>query len=166
MIRSQRLILLAICLFVSGAAGLIYEVVWSRYLALFVGSSGIAHLVIPVSPEAALPSEAAYRVSEGGLEHVTIWRVGRLGAWLKELRASGYEVIGAATRGGRPDAMRTSSAPLALVLGNEETGMAPDVAAACNRLVTLPGTGKVESLNVSVASAVLIWEIFGRQAAK
>ncbi|HRE09002.1 MAG TPA: RNA methyltransferase [Opitutaceae bacterium] len=127
---------------------------------------GIAHLVIPVSPEAALPSEAAYRVSEGGLEHVTIWRVGRLGAWLKELRASGYEVIGAATRGGRPDALRASSAPLALVLGNEETGMAPDVAAACNRLVTLPGTGKVESLNVSVASAVLIWEIFGRQAAK
>jgi spermidine synthase len=45
-IRTQRLILLAICLFVSGAAGLIYEVVWSRYLALFVGSSGIAHLVI------------------------------------------------------------------------------------------------------------------------
>lgn len=44
--RAQRLILLAICLFVSGAAGLIYEVVWSRYLALFVGSSGVAHLVI------------------------------------------------------------------------------------------------------------------------
>jgi len=44
--RTQRLLLLAICLFVSGAAGLIYEVVWSRYLALFVGSSGVAHLVI------------------------------------------------------------------------------------------------------------------------
>lgn len=123
---------------------------------------GLEHLVTPISPEAALPSEAAYRVAEGGLEFVTIWRVGRLALWLKELRSAGYEVVGAATRGGRPDAVRTSSAPLALVLGNEETGMAPDVAAACNRLVTLPGTGKVESLNVSVASAVLIWELFGR----
>jgi len=126
---------------------------------------GIENLIVPVSPEAALPSEAAYRVSEGGMEYVTIWRVGMLAAFIKDLKSDGYIVIGAATRGGRPDAAPPSTAPMALVLGNEESGMAPDVAAACSRLVTLPGTGKVESLNVSVASAVLMWEVFRRQRA-
>ena len=49
-----------------------------------------------------------------------------------------------------------------VMLGNEEQGLAPDVAAACTRLVTIPGTGKVESLNVSVAAAVLMWELVAR----
>jgi TrmH RNA methyltransferase len=72
-------------------------------------------------------------------------------------------VIGAATRGGRPEAARAGHKPVALVLGNEETGLAPAVAAACTRLVTIPGTGKVESLNVSVAAAVLMWELCARR---
>jgi len=45
---------------------------------------------------------------------------------------------------------------VALVLGNEETGLDPATAAACARQVTLPGSGAVESLNVSVAAAVLM----------
>jgi TrmH RNA methyltransferase len=52
---------------------------------------------------------------------------------------------------------------VALILGNEEQGLAPEVAAACTRLVTIPGSGQVESLNVSVAGAVLMWEYFGRR---
>lgn len=47
---------------------------------------------------------------------------------------------------------------MALVFGNEEHGLSPDVSAACTRLVTIPGSGTVESLNVSAAAAVLIWE--------
>ena len=53
--------------------------------------------------------------------------------------------------------------PVALVLGNEEHGLAPEVAAACEQLVTIPGSGAVESLNVSAAAAVLCWEFFGRR---
>ena len=48
------------------------------------------------------------------------------------------------------------------VMGNDEHGMAPEVAKMCTRLVTIPGTGRVESLNVSVAAAVLMWELFAR----
>lgn len=72
-------------------------------------------------------------------------------------------VIGAATRGGRPEA-GSANQPIALVLGNEEHGLSPEVAAACTRLVTIPGRGQVESLNVSVAAAVLMWELWGRRA--
>jgi TrmH RNA methyltransferase len=53
---------------------------------------------------------------------------------------------------------------VALVLGNEEPGLTPLVAASCSRLVTIPGSGKIESLNVSGAGAVVIGELLGRPA--
>ena len=61
--------------------------------------------------------------------------------------------------------MRTRGLPRppALVLGNEEKGIAPGVAAACDRLVKIPGADTVESLNVAAAAAVLCWEFFGRK---
>jgi TrmH RNA methyltransferase len=92
-----------------------------------------------------------------------VWQARDLAALARIMTAAGYEVIGAATRGGRPEAARAGQKPVALVLGNEETGLAPAVAAACTRLVTIPGTGKVESLNVSVAAAVLMWELCARR---
>ncbi len=52
--------------------------------------------------------------------------------------------------------------PIALVLGNEEHGMSREVAMACTRLVTIPASQDVESLNVSVAGAILMWEFWGR----
>ena len=128
---------------------------------------GVTRIVLPNDPAAALPGEAAFRVAEGGLEAVEIFRVPSMVAFVRELGAVGYDVVGAATRGGRPEAGRRGheSKPVALVLGNEEHGLAPDLAAACTRLVTIPGSGKVESLNVSVAAAVLMWELFARRTA-
>lgn len=127
---------------------------------------GVARIIIPDDPGAAKPNDAAYRVAEGGLEHVEVWTAPKLVALARELATGGYDVVGAATRGGRPDAARadrTVAKPIALVLGNEEHGLAPDVAAACTRLVTIPSSGKVESLNVSVAAAVLMWELIARR---
>ncbi|HUR56169.1 MAG TPA: RNA methyltransferase [Opitutaceae bacterium] len=126
---------------------------------------GVPRLVIPDDAGAAKPNDAAFRVAEGGLEHVDVWTTPRLVTLVQQLVAAGYDVVGAATRGGRPDAARAGHdrKPIALVLGNEEQGLAPDVAAACTRLVTIPGSGKVESLNVSVAAAVLMWELIARK---
>ena len=107
------------------------------------------------------------------MEHVEIFRVKSLAEFLRELRPF-YSVVGAAVRGAGPlggglvlpthDARvsRPVPRPVALVLGNEEHGLAPEVAAACERLVTIPGSGAVESLNVSAAAAVLCWAFFGR----
>jgi RNA methyltransferase, TrmH family len=127
---------------------------------------GVPHLVIPDDSSAAKPNDAAYRIAEGGLEQVEVWRVGRLAEFVRDLAGTGYDVVGAATRGGRPETAnaRATESPIALVLGNEEHGIVPEVASACSRLVTIPGVGKMESLNVSVAAAVLMWEFFGRRA--
>jgi TrmH RNA methyltransferase len=125
---------------------------------------GVERIVLAEAASAARPTEAAHRVAEGGLEHVELWQVKNIAALAKDLAAAGYEVIGAATRGGRPEAASGAKKPVALVMGNEEEGLAPAVVAVCTRLVTIPGTGKVESLNVSVAAAVLLWECCARRA--
>lgn len=126
---------------------------------------GVPRIVIPDDAAAARPTDAAQRVAEGGFEHLEVWQARNLALLARDLAAAGYDVIGAATRGatsvrsrpkGRHEAARK---PVALFLGNEEHGLAPEVAAACTRLVTIPGSGRVESLNVSVAAAVLIWEL-------
>jgi TrmH RNA methyltransferase len=127
---------------------------------------GLTRLVLPEDSAAALPGEAAYRVAEGGLDALDVYRVPSLVALVRQLAGAGYEVVGAATRGGRPElaARRGREAkPIALVLGNEEHGLDSEIAAACMRVVTIPGSGKVESLNVSVAAAVLMWELFARR---
>ena len=125
---------------------------------------GVLRIVIADDATASRPTEAAHRVAEGGLEHVDLWQSKNIAALAKDLAAAGYEVIGAATRGGRPEAATGTGKPVALVMGNEESGLAPAVAAACTRLVTIPGSGKVESLNVSVAAAILLWECCARKA--
>ena len=51
--------------------------------------------------------------------------------------------------------------PVALVLGNEETGCSPEVLAACRRQVRIPGSGRVQSLNVAQAAAVLLHALCG-----
>ncbi len=125
---------------------------------------GVPRIVIPDHAAAARPTEAAHRVAEGGLESVEVWQVKDLVALVRALAAAGYEVVGAATRGGRPEATAAGTRkPVALVLGNEEQGISPAVAAACTRFVTIPGSGNVESLNVSVAAAVLLWELVARR---
>lgn len=125
---------------------------------------GVSNIIIPAHPSAALPGEAAHRIAEGGLEHITLWRAPSLPVFLLTLARSGYEIVGAATRGGAP-ARPAAGKPVALVLGNEEHGMAPEVAKACTRLVTLTGSGRVESLNVSVAAAILLHTYFAPPAA-
>jgi TrmH RNA methyltransferase len=127
---------------------------------------GVEHIVIADDPLQALPGEATYRVAEGGMEYVKIHPVRSLAEFIRELR-SFYTVIGAAVRGGGPLIPKSrpqppGSKPPALVLGNEEQGLAPEVAAACERLVHIPGTGAIESLNVSAAGAILLHHFFGR----
>jgi TrmH RNA methyltransferase len=128
---------------------------------------GVRHIVVPEHAQQALPGEAAHRVAEGGLEQLEVLIVKSLPAFCRELAAAGYEVAGTAVQGAVPlrkvaDEFSAGRKPVAIVMGNEEHGLAPEVAKACTRLVTIPGSARVESLNVSVAAAVLMWELFAR----
>jgi RNA methyltransferase, TrmH family len=134
----------------------------------------VPRILISDDPSSARPNDAAYRVAEGGLEWLEVRLMPVGPAFFTSLAAAGYDVVGAVARGGksprrsdgdRPRGVSTGDKPLAdrprpvaLVLGNEEHGLDPAVQAACTRLVTLEGAREVESLNVSAAAAVLVWE--------
>jgi TrmH RNA methyltransferase len=117
-------------------------------------------------------STSAYRVAEGGMEHVTIRGVQNTAAFL---RAASKRIvtIGADPRArwrirdlgliieDRGAALGVKGRPgIALVVGNEETGLPAAVKEQCSALVRVPGTGNIESLNVAQAAALFLHEFF------
>jgi TrmH RNA methyltransferase len=125
--------------------------------AAFLGCAG---LLLGDDPRGAGLSDAAYRTAEGGLEHLAVHRLANLPVALRAL-APRFLTVAAVPRGGVPPASLPRAKPFLLVMGHEETGLAPATEAACAARVTLPGSGRVESLNVSVAAAVLIHALAG-----
>jgi len=126
---------------------------------------GVAHVIVPDDPRQALPGEATHRVAEGGMALVAFNRVPSLADFMRAARPF-YQIVGAAVRGAGPlhasqPPAPAGAKPVALVLGNEEAGLSAEVAAACDRLVTISGGGAVESLNVSAAAAILIHHFCG-----
>jgi TrmH RNA methyltransferase len=117
---------------------------------------GLPRIVLSDHPAQARPSDASYRVAEGGLEYVEIHRSVRFPSTLQQLRRS-YHVIGTAAGNGQPiEAVRRTERPLAVVLGNEEHGLPPATLAVCEAITTIPGAGLVQSLNVAASAAILI----------
>jgi TrmH RNA methyltransferase len=120
--------------------------------AAFFGCAGM--LLSDDARQAGL-SDAAYRTAEGGLEHLALYRAANLPVTLRAM-APRFTTVAAVARGGVAPAALPRTKGFALLLGNEETGPGAAAIAACAHRVTLPGSGRVESLNVSVATAVLI----------
>ena len=116
---------------------------------------GIDRLILSDHPDQAGPSEAAQRVAEGGFEFVQLYRATRLPIALKRLR-SGYRVLGTALGTGQPLAALQKYRPTVLVLGHEATGLDAETLQACDGVVTLPGSGWVQSLNVAASAAIFL----------
>ncbi|MBY0430959.1 MAG: RNA methyltransferase [Rhodospirillales bacterium] len=124
----------------------------ARTMAFF----GMERLVISDHPGQAGASEAAWRVAEGGLEYVKLHRAHNLPEMLHRLQAF-YLVVGTALGRGRPvEELRRDTRPLAVVMGNEEHGLSPASAAACEDILTIPGSGWIQSLNVAATTAILV----------
>jgi TrmH RNA methyltransferase len=117
---------------------------------------GVRTLLMNHVPGAALPSDAAYRTSEGALEFLELYRSRDLPALLRAIGPI-YRTVAATLR---PGAMALQDLPrdrpVALVLGSEEYGVSEAVLAACRREVRIAGSGLVQSLNVAQAAAVLL----------
>jgi len=118
---------------------------------------GLTRLVFAERPDQALPSDASYRVAEGGLDALALYRA-KLPAALAALKPA-YRVVGTVPGRGEAVARQPAGKPVALVLGNEETGLDRKTLAACDAVATIPGSGRVQSLNVSAAAAVLIYAL-------
>ena len=122
---------------------------------------GVQAMLLHDVPNAAMPSDAAYRTAEGGLEHLALHRTRDLAGVLTAI-GTRYRTIATSLA---PDAIALSALPrdrdVALVLGNEERGISPAVLEACRRQVRIAGSGRVQSLNVAQATAVLLSVLAG-----
>ncbi len=98
---------------------------------------------------------AVCKASAGAVEHLPVARVRNLADWLIAARERGAWSYGAAADAAKGYADLDLDGRLILVLGGEGSGLRPRVADACDELVRIPTTGRVGSLNVSVAAAVL-----------
>jgi TrmH RNA methyltransferase len=116
---------------------------------------GLERIVLADRPDQAFPSDAAYRVAEGGLEHVALYRA-PLPAALRALRHA-YRIVGTSLAGDSAGMKPTADRPVALILGNEITGLDAATLALCDEVVRIPGSGHVQSLNVASAAAILIY---------
>ena len=104
------------------------------------------------------------RASAGSILHIPIVAAGDALEVLQTLGRFGYRRLGAASRGGTPYTEADLTSPLALVLGNEASGLSPELEGHLDGSVTIPMSGGVESLNVSTAAAVLCFESARRRS--
>jgi len=118
------------------------------------GASGV---VVPAHGSARV-TPAVCRASAGAVEHLPVAVVTNLARYLGEIKGDDLWVAAAAGESGTPMWQADLSGGLAFVFGAEGKGLRPLVRRACDLEVAIPQLGRVESLNVSVAAAVLLYE--------
>jgi 23S rRNA (guanosine2251-2'-O)-methyltransferase len=119
-----------------------------------VGASGV---VVP-KDRAVGVTAAAVKASAGASEHVRVARETNLRRSIDRMKQNGLWVYAAEGKGGTPYYALDLTGPVALVLGSEGRGIRRLVREGCDGAVSIPMLGTVESLNVSVAAAVLLYE--------
>ena len=119
-------------------------------------AAGVAGVVIPERRSASITA-AACKASAGAVEHLPVARVRNLADWLGEARDAGAWVYGADAEAEAGYRTLDLSGRVVLVMGGEGEGLRPRVASSCDALVSIPTAGRVGSLNVSAAAAVLMF---------
>ena len=124
---------------------------------------GVAVVVIPQHESVGL-TPTVVKASAGATEWVPVAQVTNLARTIETLKEHGYWTYAAAANGEPPDAIDFRG-KVALVLGSEGKGIRRNVLEHCDRLVTIPMSGRVESFNVATAAAVLCYEVRRQQRA-
>ncbi len=125
---------------------------------------GAHGLILPQRRSAPL-SATASKAAAGALEILPIARVKNLNRAIETLQAHNIRVIGTDENGDRPVWETTLVDSIAVVIGNEGTGMRRLVREKCDELVQIPLRGKTPSLNASVAAGILCYEVFKQRRA-
>jgi 23S rRNA (guanosine2251-2'-O)-methyltransferase len=120
--------------------------------------TGVTGVILP-ERRSAVVTPAVCKASAGAVEHLAIAQVRNLADFLGDARAAGCWSYGAAAGARTPYRAPDYRGGVVLVLGAEGKGLRPRVRDACDDLVSLPVQGRIDSLNVSAAAAVLMYEI-------
>ncbi len=122
--------------------------------ALAAGADGV---VVPERRAAGL-TESVARASAGALAHLPVARVTNLARAMEELKEAGYWLVGLDERAEKSHTEANFTGAVGIVLGSEGKGLHELTRKRCDFLVSIPTTGPVRSLNVSVAAGVVLFE--------
>jgi 23S rRNA (guanosine2251-2'-O)-methyltransferase len=120
-------------------------------------AAGATGIVLPERRSVDV-TPAVCKASSGAVEHLDVARVRNLADFLARAREQGAWIYGAASEAPDPYTAPDYRGRVVIVLGAEGSGLRPRVRAACDRLVSIPMHGRIGSLNVSAAAAVLLFE--------
>lgn len=124
------------------------------------------HAVIAPKDKAVGITETVRRVSVGAADHIPFIQVTNLARTMEQLKEAGVWFVGTSDRAEKTLYELDLRGPLALVLGAEEKGMRRLTEENCDFLANLPMAGKVECLNVSVATGVCLFEAVRQRATR
>lgn len=120
--------------------------------------AGVYGTVVP-ERKTAPPSDVAMSASAGALHDARIARVRNVSDALTSLKNENIWTVGLSPDAPEPWHRFDYREPVAIVLGSEGKGLRKRVAATCDTLVSLPQRGRVESLNLSVAAGIVLYEV-------
>jgi len=126
---------------------------------------GVSGLVLTETRSSPL-TPAAIKISSGGFVHVPIVRVPNLARGLEEAKEEGFWVIGLSEHATEKFHTARLDSPLAIVIGNEESGMRQLTSKSCDYTLSIPGNGPLISLNAATAAAVTLALVRGAQRAR
>lgn len=118
-----------------------------------------ADVLIMGAKNAAPVNAEAMKSSAGALSIIPVCRVGSIRNTLKKLQLSGMQLVAATEKSDNMIFEADMTGPTVLIMGGEERGISGDVLNMCDKRIAIPLLGKIESLNVSAAAAVLLFEV-------
>jgi 23S rRNA (guanosine2251-2'-O)-methyltransferase len=101
----------------------------------------------------------AMKTSAGALSYLPVCRTSNMKKTIQYLKESGIQVIACAEKANKALYELDFKAPVALIVGSEEDGISPQLLKEADHVVKIPMRGKIESLNVSVAAGISIYEV-------
>ena len=119
--------------------------------------AGAHGLIAPLKNSAPVNAEAI-RSSAGALTTIPVARVGSIRNTLKMLQAEGFQIVAASEKSRKLLYDADLRRPTAIVMGAEDTGVSKEVLKLCDEQLAIPMIGHIESLNVSAAAAVMLFE--------
>jgi len=119
---------------------------------------GVDAIIIPDKGVGALNQDAIL-TSAGALEQIAVCRVGSLMKAVDELHLNGIKVFASEMTADKKIGMLDLAEPCAIVMGGEEKGIYPALMKICDEAFQIPMPGDFESLNVSVATGVILYEV-------
>jgi 23S rRNA (guanosine2251-2'-O)-methyltransferase len=120
--------------------------------------SGVNGVILTKHNSATITSTVT-KVSAGATEHLKICQVNNLSQTIDELKEKGFWIVGSSLENAKNYTEVDYKIPIALIVGNEEKGIRKLTASKCDFLVKIPMSGRIQSLNVSVATGILLFEI-------